>query len=236
LSQSPKKMVLIMTDAFKQDIFWQKASGPFWGFMILIAMWLSWAQVQAMRTQTNQLITQNGDFYFNQNDDPVPMGFYEGQRAGGINALKTFLNLPGNDGTIIYPKDAKVPFGENRLVLGLQKRVPFSALPDAVKTAVLRYKLPKPFRMVYASHYVETRGKDWTAAIREWEKENTAQHSQLVGYHQTVQSLDHMVRVQNTIIENFGKPKAVGWLRQTWNELTGDSSEKASQDAYNKDG
>lgn len=222
--------------SFKQDIYWQKASGPFWGFVLLTAMWLSWAQIQAMRTQTNQILCQDRGFFFNQNDNPVPMGFWEAQRVGGINALKTFLNLPGKDGTLFYPKDAKVPFGHNRLVLGVTKRVPFDSLSEIERTQVVRHGLPGPYYKVYASRFVETRGKDWSAAVREWEKTNAAEHSLLVGYHQTVQSLDHAVRVQKNIIDSFGKPKALGWLGRTWNELTGDSNEKASKDAYDNNG
>ena len=222
--------------AFKQDIYWQRASGPFWGFVILVAMWISWAQVQAMKTQTNELIFQNKRFFFNHNDNPVPAGFWELQRVGGINAMKTLLNLPGNEGTVIYAKDAKVPFGPNRLALAVSKRVPFDDLPEIVKAQVTRYRMPPPYEIGYASAFVETRGKDWTAAIREWEKDNSGKHSTLVGQHQTITSLDHMVRVQRAIIDSIGKPKAVGWLQRTWAAMSDGGAEKSNDEAYNHQG
>lgn len=222
--------------AFKQDIFWEQASGPFWGWTILFFMWLSWAQVQAMKTQTNLILGQNRRFFFNKNDEPIDMGFWEGQRVGGINALKSFLNLPGNEGTVIYPKDAKQPFGDTRLILGLWKRRPFAELSEAVKVEAKRHGLPGPYYVAYAPHFVETRGKDWTASVREWEKENAARHVRAVSDFNTIQGLDHNVRVLRSVVETFGQPKAVGWLKRTFNEMRSDRSERASNETYNQQG
>lgn len=206
----------------KNEMMFQ--SGPFFGILLLFLCGAFTESVGRMKADAPSLMFHNALFHHNPTDGVYHAGPFEMRRTGGIISKRRLMNFPGGDATVIYPFRARSIVGDHRIVQCDGKWTPYRELPPYVKDKIDEYRLPGPFFIAYASHFVSTRGKDYLAEVRAWEEENRSHYTSVMTHRELVNSLDHANRVKDTIIKEFGKPKPLNVIQRGLKAMSGDNS------------
>lgn len=199
-------------------------SGPIAGTVILVTMYLAAQTMGNLKGKTNRWVAHNRAFLVNRNDGVFRSndGHWIGRLVGGINVPGIGLSLRGSEGTLLLPHRSVREFGDNAIALCDVKRVRYARLPPELRELVDDENLPSPYWVGFKSIHVETRGKDWTADIREWKLQNQNEFTRERSNHVALQSAQAAARIANRQVKRLEKPITP---KGFWDRLVTDDEE-----------
>lgn len=211
-------ILLIGTGIFAEYSWWPQAlknpqtflSGSVAGMFILAALAFAHLTYGHLQSLTPVIVTANEKLIMNPYDGTYEAGAFYVRRYGGINAAG--MSLPGTAGTLVFPKDSVRHVGLNDIIAGVSKRVPFRQLPLEAQEVIINEQLPGPYRAVLGSHYIETRGADYTRQVREWMLRNAGESHAEAARTRTIVSMQQVNRMQHRQIERMARPKGVSGI------------------------